>query len=141
MKTPDPLPVTQLLADFVAGLHYDRLPEAVREEARLAIADTVGGAIAAVTDPVTQSVMRVVDGETGDCPIWATRTKTTARNAALVNGTMAHAHDIDDTNPSMRGHPSCPVTGGPSARLLRLPFLDAEHETAAPSPRRSILAS
>ncbi len=29
--------------------------------------------------------------------------------AALANGTLAHAHDIDDTNESMRGHPSAPV--------------------------------
>lgn len=35
--------------------------------------------------------------------------RVTPRNAALANGALAHAHDFDDTNDSMRGHPSAPV--------------------------------
>lgn len=32
-----------------------------------------------------------------------------ASEAALVNGTSAHALDFDDVNMSMRGHPSVPL--------------------------------
>ncbi|MBV7486826.1 MmgE/PrpD family protein [Bordetella sp. BOR01] len=103
------LPVTQALADFVANLTWEKLPAAVQEEGRLAIADTIGGAIAAVDEPVTRTVLAIIEGEPGPSAIWGTTLRTTPRNAALVNGAMAHAHDIDDTNPSMRGHPSCPV--------------------------------
>lgn len=109
MKIDTPLPVTQLLADFVSRQTYDRLPQRVREEAVLAIADTVGGALAAVPEPLTRSMLDVIAGEAGTSPVWGMDVHTTARNAALVNGTLAHAHDIDDTNPSMRGHPSAPV--------------------------------
>jgi 2-methylcitrate dehydratase PrpD len=35
--------------------------------------------------------------------------RSTARNAALANGSMAHAHDFDDGNMAMVGHPSSPV--------------------------------
>ncbi|WP_454690582.1 MmgE/PrpD family protein [Achromobacter aloeverae] len=107
---PDPiLPVTKTLAEFVADLAWHKLPPAVQEEGRLAIADTIGGALAAVNEPAARAVMAIVEGETGPSAIWGTALRTTPRNAALVNGAMAHAHDIDDTNPSMRGHPSCPV--------------------------------
>ena len=109
MKIDTELPVTRLLADFVSRQSYERLPARVREEAALAIADTVGGALAATDETVTRSVLDVVWGESGTSQVWGLDVRTTPRNAALVNGTMAHAHDIDDTNPSMRGHPSCPV--------------------------------
>jgi len=109
MKIDTPLPVTQLLADFVSRQTYDRLPARVREEAVLAIADTVGGAFGAVPEALTQSMLAVIAGEQGTSPVWGLDVRTTPRNAALVNGTLAHTHDIDDTNPSMRGHPSCPV--------------------------------
>jgi 2-methylcitrate dehydratase PrpD len=101
--------VTQLLADFVCSLTWDELPEDVRQEAKLAIADTIGGALAAVDEPVAKAVVQMVEGESGSVELWGLKRRTTARNAAFVNGTLAHAHDIDDTNPSMRGHPSCPV--------------------------------
>jgi len=103
------LPVTQTLAEFAAALTWDKLPDAVRAEARLAIADTIGGALAAVHAPVTRAMLTFVRQDPGSSAIWGTTLRTTVRNAALANGTMAHAHDIDDTNPSMRGHPSCPV--------------------------------
>jgi len=109
MKNEGALPVTQLLADFVANLDWQTLPDNVRTEAKLAIADTVGGAMAGHSEPVAKVALNVIDGESGPSKVWGVKLSTTARNAAFVNGTLAHAHDIDDTNPSMRGHPSCPV--------------------------------
>lgn len=109
MKTENALPVTQLLAEFIAGLSWHNLPKQVRTEAKLAIADTVGGAIAAASEPIAAMVLQLVTGATGTSRIWGKGISADATNAAFVNGTLAHAHDIDDTNPSMRGHPSCPV--------------------------------
>ena len=108
MPDTSQLPVTQTLAGFVASLRADLLPPQVVREAKLAIGDTVGGALAAYDEPVTKAALSIVDSA-GPASIWAHGKKTSARDAAFVNGTMAHAHDIDDTNPSMRGHPSCPV--------------------------------
>lgn len=109
MKNSPALPVTQALADFVSGIAWDTLPENVRQEAKLAIADTVAGALAAVHEPVAKVALDVAGREAGPARVWGLGTAVTARNAAFVNGVLAHAHDIDDTNPSMRGHPSCPV--------------------------------
>ena len=69
----------------------------------------MGGAIAGHSEPVAKVAMEIINRETGTSKCGAASLATTARNAAFVNGTLAHAHDIDDTNPSMRGHPSCPV--------------------------------
>ncbi|MFT4268224.1 MAG: MmgE/PrpD family protein, partial [Xenophilus sp.] len=41
--------------------------------------------------------------------LWGRRHGAAVRDAALVNGCAAHAHALDDTNESMRGHPSAPV--------------------------------
>src|SRR5262245_457336 len=109
MKTESVLPVTQLLAEFVAALRSDALPDKVRTEAKLAIADTIAGALAGHSEPVAKVVLALTEGDAGTHRIWGSKRTTSPRNAALVNGTLAHAHDIDDTNPSMRGHPSCPV--------------------------------
>lgn len=109
MKAEHELPVTRLLADFVSSLRWETLPANVRQEAKLAIADTVAGAIAGHSEPVASIAMQLVDGETGPARVWGADRSLGAAAAAFVNGTLAHAHDIDDTNPSMRGHPSCPV--------------------------------
>src|SRR5690606_32113055 len=56
---------------------------------------------------------RIVSGQArdvaGGCAVWSGAPRTSADMAALVNGTLAHAHAIDDTNESMRGHPSVAV--------------------------------
>jgi len=109
MKAEPAPPVTQLLAEHVSSITWDSLPEAVRLEAKLAIADTAAGAIAGTTEPVAQIALKVVEDGPGDCKIWGLDKRLAPLGAAFVNGTLAHAHDIDDTNPSMRGHPSCPL--------------------------------
>ena len=109
MKADRALPVTQLLADFVSGLGWAALPDGVRTEAKLAIADTVAGAIAAVAEPVATIALAAAGDEGGACKVWGMARSFGPLGASFVNGTLAHAHDIDDTNPSMRGHPSCPV--------------------------------
>lgn len=103
------LPVTERLAAFVAEQSWDRMSPEAREEAKRAIADCIGGALAALNEPVTRITLDLVRSESGPSAIWGAGIATSARNAALVNGTMAHAHDFDDTNSSMRGHPSAPV--------------------------------
>jgi 2-methylcitrate dehydratase PrpD len=114
------------LADFITGLTYESLPEEVKNEARRAIADTIGGAIAACSEPSTRAVHRVIAGEVGPCSIWGTTERTTPRNAALINGTMAHAHDIDDCNGPMLGHPSAPVVPAIAALVDELRLSGAD---------------
>ena len=101
--------VTQMLADWVASAQYSDLPTDIAEFAKRAMADTLGCAIAACAEHNVQDIIRTVGGEKGAACIWGTALLTTARNAALINGTMAHTYDFDDNNRSMFGHPSAPV--------------------------------
>lgn len=102
-------PVTATHAAFVAAQSYEELPADVREAARQGLIDCVASAVAGRTAPVADIVMDLVAKEAGQSVVWGTPLRTSARNAALVNGTLAHAHDFDDTNSSIRGHPSAPV--------------------------------
>jgi len=102
-------PITRILAEFVASQSWETLPDDARDCSKQAIADCIGGAIAGLTEPPSQVALKLARVEPGEVPIWGAGVKTAERTAALVNGTMAHAHDIDDTNESMRGHPSAPV--------------------------------
>jgi 2-methylcitrate dehydratase PrpD len=106
---PKPITVTETLARFVATQSWDGLPDDARTEAKRGIADCIGGAIAGLTEPPARIVLETVKGEAGRSAIWGANLTTSARNAALVNGTMGHAHDMDDTNEAMRGHVSVPV--------------------------------
>ncbi len=102
-------PVTQTLGRWIAAVEYAQIPAEIAEFAKRAIADTVGVALAACDEDVTRIIIETVKDERGRCSIWGSSVKTTARNAALANGTMAHAHDLDDNNMSMVGHASAPV--------------------------------
>lgn len=101
--------VTEMLGRWIAAVQYSQIPAQIAECAKRAIADTVGVALAACEEDVSRLVIETVKDEPGPCSIWGTWVKTTARNAALANGTMAHAHDLDDNNMSMVGHASAPV--------------------------------
>jgi 2-methylcitrate dehydratase PrpD len=108
-KKMDRPAVTATLGRWIAEVRYAQIPAEIVEFAKRAIADTVGVALAARDEDVSRLVIETVAGEPGPCSIWGTAVKTTARNAALANGTMAHAHDLDDNNMSMVGHASAPV--------------------------------
>lgn len=101
------IPLTRAFAQFTAAAHRELLPEAVRTEAVRAIADCVGGALAGVDEPVTRIATMATNG--GPCTLWGRPGRATVCDATLVNGCAAHAHAIDDTNESMRGHPSAPI--------------------------------
>lgn len=103
------LEVTEALASFIATHRYKDLPPDVVNEAKRAIADCIGGGIAGLSTQVGTIARGLVATEAGPSAVWGTDIRTTPRNAALANGALAHAHDLDDTNDSMRGHPSAPV--------------------------------
>ena len=49
------------------------------------------------------------EGGTPLCTVVGTSLRTAPTWAALANGTAAHAHDFDDTNFALMGHPSAPL--------------------------------
>lgn len=99
--------LTRRLAAIAAGASPQWLSPEVREAAGAAIADCIGGALAGSADPVAGIV--AAQAAPGPATLWGTGRAASARDAALANGCAAHAHAIDDTHESMRGHPSAPV--------------------------------
>ncbi|MFI8091942.1 MmgE/PrpD family protein [Streptomyces sp. NPDC086080] len=123
---------TAQLVGFVCD--PDRRPEpAPRAALRGLVADTVGVAVAGLATPAAVLVRDWVEDQVpsgapapaGTATVWGTGRRLGPADAALVNGTAAHALDWDDAAPSMAMHPAAvllptlfalaarrPVTGG-----------------------------
>ena len=96
------------IAERIGGISYSDLPPEAVHWAKAAILDTVGVTLAGAAEPCTQIVARVLsagaDGSEGECLIFGTARRAAPLDAALINGTAAHALDYDDV--ALRGHPS-----------------------------------
>ena len=65
---------TRGIADFVAGLTYDRIPDAVRTRIKLLVLDSLGCAIYGTKLPwsrILQTTLERVDSST-HCAVWGT---------------------------------------------------------------------
>jgi len=96
-------------------------PDARRAAAR-ALLDTVGVALAGAAEPAARAVQRVVEATVGSCTVLGVATRATAADAALANGTAAHALDYDDMCFVSLAHPSAPLV---AASLAAAEIADA----------------
>ena len=93
---------TQVLAEYVAKASFTDLPPEVILKAKGIVLDTLGCAIAGYTlashefhwiyDPAKEM------GGNPESTVWLTGMKTSCPQAALVNGTLVHTVDFDDTH-------------------------------------------
>lgn len=115
---------TGRLAEFTLSTRLADCPGQARAAVRRAALDTIGVTLAGAGEPAAQVVRRVVRAEGGIplCTVVGTRLRAPATGAALANGVAGHAHDFDDTNFALMGHPSVP--------LLAVSLAAAEAETA-----------
>jgi 2-methylcitrate dehydratase len=101
--------VTRELAEWVANLKFEDLPEAVVEEAGRAFADYLGESLfVGATKPWGQSIADFCAREGGGQPeatIIALGKKTLSSRAALANGTMALGFEYADFNSGGRPYP------------------------------------
>jgi 2-methylcitrate dehydratase PrpD len=99
----------QELAGFVRGLSYDRLPQEVREKAKLIFLDALGIALASSTMDFGRIALDVALSLGGkrESRLIGTSGKTAAANAVLANGTLAHGLDYDDTLEEAIVHTGC----------------------------------
>jgi len=102
---------TKDLAQWAIQLNYQDLHPKVVTMAKYCILDTIGSALAGADTPVAKIVREfALEGACqGKASVWASHNQTRADLAALVNGTMAHALDFDETNYSSIAHPSSVV--------------------------------
>jgi 2-methylcitrate dehydratase PrpD len=92
---------SQKLGDFISSLNYDDLPEATIHAVRRHTLDTLGAALAGARQPEPMAVLTAglaTLGDRGSAPIWGTHWDATPVLAALVNGTAAHALELDDAS-------------------------------------------
>jgi 2-methylcitrate dehydratase PrpD len=118
---------TARLAEFVVKTTRRDCPDAAVTQVRRAALDTLGVMLAGAGERAAVAVRRVVSVEGGTplCTVIGTSLRAAPTWAALANGTAAHAHDFDDTNFALMGHPSAP--------LLAAALAAAEAETASGS--------
>ena len=103
--------ISEMLADFICRSDYAHIPEDVRDRAKMRALDFLGVALAGSRISSSRIMVEVVKelGGTPESVIIGQRKKTSSANAALANGTMAHASDFDDDHRSSTMHPGAAV--------------------------------
>jgi 2-methylcitrate dehydratase PrpD len=104
---------TVRLAEYAAALRYEDLPEAVVQRAKECIADTVAAGICGAAMPWSRIVIDYAErtGPGGKCHILGRDGPAVqAPSAALANGALAHAFELDSlTRPGAGAHPGATV--------------------------------
>lgn len=104
-------PIALRLAECVSALsRRDLTPRAI-SVARTGIIDTLGVTLAGVPEACTQIMLRTPGVATapGAALVFGTARRTSALDAALVNGAASHALDYDDFSSDLGGHQSVPL--------------------------------
>ncbi|GAA3611082.1 MmgE/PrpD family protein [Nonomuraea rosea] len=102
------------LAEFAAACRDEGVPGRVRDDVTGRVLDVLGNCLAAYAEPdgdAAPAVLRAVRrwGGTEEASAAGSGLRLPAPSAALVNGTLAHALDYDDTHLPSVLHPSAPV--------------------------------
>ncbi|NNU80176.1 MmgE/PrpD family protein [Halovulum dunhuangense] len=97
--------VSEILADWIAGLTDDAIPDAARRATENTVIDTVGLTVAALGTDYGQAVRRAFD-QRGACTVWGLEQGFESAAAAVINGTCGHGEDYDNT------YEGCPVHSG-----------------------------
>ena len=99
---------TQLCVDFILNSRFENLPRRAIDVAKMTMFDCVGVALAGARHG-GGSIPAEWARDAGGAPqsiVWGQGFWTSAHDAALVNGTAAHALDYDDVTWGLIGHPS-----------------------------------
>ncbi|MDE3074075.1 MAG: MmgE/PrpD family protein [Chloroflexota bacterium] len=102
---------TSDVAGWVAGLALAAVPAVAVERAKAAILDTLAVTLAGSSEPVARLAAKIVaqDGARPVCSQLGGRLRTSAPEAAFLNGIAAHALDYDDVNIGPANHPSAVI--------------------------------
>jgi len=107
-RTPES--VTRKLAEVLASTSYHDLPATVIEEAKRAVLDWLGSAMAGSTEPPARMAQHVVAGlgRSDEAAIFSAG-RGPAAGAALANGVSSHILEFDDVHKGSTLHPAAPV--------------------------------
>ena len=98
---------TEKIATFIVGTSYECIPRDAVDKAKRTALDCLGAALAGVTEPVSQAIAGYVTklGGAPQASLLSADVKVSVADAALANGSIAHALDYDDCGMKI-GHPS-----------------------------------
>jgi 2-methylcitrate dehydratase PrpD len=96
------------MADHVARLRYETLPQGVLHAFKRALLDFVTCAIAGSAMPVSRALLSYFEGSdaTRSATVIGSGVKLSASNAAMVNGANVHGLDFDDGHTHGSAHPA-----------------------------------
>ncbi len=99
------------LSIYIAGARDKKLPEAVAEKAKHHILDTIAAMVSGSRLKPGEVAIQFIrtQGGTPEAQIIGADFLTTAINAAMVNGYMAHADETDDSHAPSLTHPGCAI--------------------------------
>ncbi|WP_372836722.1 MmgE/PrpD family protein, partial [Puniceibacterium confluentis] len=125
--------ITQALAAFAVQQDAQDIPQEVMAVMRLSLLDWIVVGCAGRDEPVAASVRALARDEGGAAQAHALgmAQRVPARMAALVNGTVSHALDYDDTHFAHIGHPSVAVVPAALAMAERIGASGPEFQAAA----------
>ena len=100
--------ITQRIGEYVTATDLEDFPPDAIEAAKAAIMDCLACMIAGSTEPLADILSRYVAAEASapSASVVGRAFRTSAANAALVNGAMAHALDYDDITQITKTHPT-----------------------------------
>lgn len=159
--THEPL---DLLASFVSEVRPRELAPSVRAHGVVSLLDAAAAALRAANEDTAVRLRSVVVEPAaaygaGAATVWGTSLRSSAANAAQVNGTTAHAHFHDDTDMAAWSHPgslivptcvavaeredltASDVVGAVVCGYAALHWLGADGQVAGAAVRRGLRAS
>jgi 2-methylcitrate dehydratase PrpD len=100
------------LAEKICAFRVEDMTARALSEARTAIIDTIACTLSGIPEPCCQILLETpgVAEAPGPALVFGTSHRTSALDAALINGTASHALDYDDVSGVLGGHHSAPVT-------------------------------
>jgi 2-methylcitrate dehydratase PrpD len=120
----------QALADRACRLQWSDLPDEAAHWAQVGLLDTLGVMLAGSSELAPRLLADGLDLAPGPALVVGSLRRVGPLDAALINGTAAHALDFDDCSNTMGGHPSAPI----------LPAILALAEASGASGRDFLLA-
>jgi 2-methylcitrate dehydratase PrpD len=98
---------TEKIARFLVETGYENIPRDAVETAKRTALDCLGAALAGVVEPVSRAITGYVTklGGPPQASVFGAGLRVSVPDAALANGSIAHALDYDDCGVKI-GHPS-----------------------------------
>lgn len=105
--------ITDRLSQFAAGLSTAAIPPEVTARARMLVLDCVGNIVRARADsestPALLAAVKTVGLDKGDARVFGDPASYAPAGAVLLNATLAHSLDFDDTHAAAIVHAAAPI--------------------------------